>query len=129
MSNKVVGEWTEKADHDFGVALHIHQKSAKPWHDMVCYHAHQCAEKYLKAYLLSANLPFSKTHDLSALLKEVVKEDGTFVLIQDVLKVLGSYAVEVRYPGDEPDRKEADRAVKAMKEIRTFVRGKLKGRF
>ncbi len=128
MSNKVVGEWVEKAEHDFSAALMLHSKRAKPLHDIVCFHTQQCAEKYLKAFLMSANRPFSKTHDLSALLKEVLKEDGAFALTQDLLKILNVYSVEVRYPGDEPDRKEAIRAIKAMKEVRTFVRGKLKGR-
>jgi HEPN domain-containing protein len=127
MNNKMVGEWIEKAEHDYGAALVLHRKRVKPLHDIVCFHTQQCAEKYLKAFLTSADTPFAKTHDLSALLKEVLKKDGGFALIQDVLKILDVYSVEVRYPGDDPDRKEAERAVKAMKEIRTFVRGKLRG--
>lgn len=35
--------------------------------------------------------------------------------------------LDVCSPGNDPVKKEADRAVKAMKEIRMLVRGKLKG--
>lgn len=94
---------------------------------IVCFHAQQCAEKYLKAFLSLVKRSFPRTHDLVSLREEAAKESGTFALIQDVLKILDAYAVEVRYPGDEPDKKEADRDVKAMKKVRTFVRGKLKG--
>lgn len=73
-------------------------------------------------------MPFQKTHDLDALCKQATQADPTFGFYNDLAQRLSAYAIDVRYPGDEPDRKEADRAVKAMKEIRTFVRGKLKGR-
>jgi HEPN domain-containing protein len=127
MSGNLVDEWVEKAEYDHEAALSLHRKRAKPLHGIVCFHTQQCAEKYLKAFLSMVNRPFPRTHDLISLREEAAKETGTFALIQDVLKILNAYAVEVRYPGDEPDRKEADRAVKAMKEVRTFVRGKLKG--
>jgi len=37
--------------------------------DSACFHAQQCAEKYLKARLQEAGLAFPKTHDLLDLLK------------------------------------------------------------
>ena len=128
MNDDLVREWLEKAVHDYQGALILFRKKKNPIYDIVCFHCQQCAEKYLKAFLVSCKKAFHKTHDLAKLRELVVSMDGTFGLIDDVLRILNPYSVDIRYPGDEPDRKEADRAVKAMKEIRTFVRGKLKGR-
>jgi HEPN domain-containing protein len=40
-------------------------------HDGACFHAQQCAEKYLKARLYEANVPFPPVHKLLALLVQV----------------------------------------------------------
>ncbi|HBI42076.1 MAG TPA: hypothetical protein DDY78_04345 [Planctomycetales bacterium] len=45
---KLTREWVKKAEADRVVALQSSQ-SATPLHDAVCFHAQQCAEKYLKA--------------------------------------------------------------------------------
>jgi HEPN domain-containing protein len=40
--------------------------------DTVCFHAQQCVEKYLKAFLVLEGIDFPKTHDIgkiSALLR------------------------------------------------------------
>ncbi|MBW1960508.1 MAG: HEPN domain-containing protein [Deltaproteobacteria bacterium] len=39
----------------------------------VCFHAQQCAEKYLKAFLTFKNIDFPKTHDIGELLALVSK--------------------------------------------------------
>jgi len=38
-------------------------------HRLIAYHAQQCAEKYLKAYLVSAGVDFPYTHNISRLLE------------------------------------------------------------
>ena len=47
-------------------------------------------------------------------------------LIRDLIKPLSDYAVEIRYPGDEPNRAEAKHAIRAMDEARKFIRERLK---
>lgn len=39
----------------------------------ICFHAQQCVEKYLKAYLSPIGKPFAKTHDIAELI-EICKE-------------------------------------------------------
>lgn len=39
----------------------------KPLLGAVCFHAQQCAEKYLKALLILKDVDFPKTHDLPTL--------------------------------------------------------------
>jgi hypothetical protein len=44
-------EWIEKAEGDFRTARRELQAKRLPNYDAVCFHAQQCAEKYLKARL------------------------------------------------------------------------------
>jgi len=48
-------EWIEKAEGDLKVARRETQ-TADPVYDAVCFHAQQCAEKYLKAVLEEHNI-------------------------------------------------------------------------
>ena len=57
-------EWVDKAEGDFHTATREARVRKAPNHDAVCFHAQQCAEKYLKALLQEANIPFGKTHNL-----------------------------------------------------------------
>ncbi len=36
--------------------------------DTVCFHVQQCAEKYIKAYLIYCEIDFKKSHDLGELI-------------------------------------------------------------
>jgi hypothetical protein len=40
--------------------------------------------------------------------------------------LLNDYAVNIRYPGESATKEEAHTAVKAMRQVRAFVRAKLK---
>jgi len=57
----------KKAEGDWKMALR-EAKAVDPVWDGVCFHAQQCAEKYLKAFLEERNMSFGKTHDLVVLL-------------------------------------------------------------
>ena len=43
-------DWFEKANQDLEMARRA-LGPGQPMPEMACYHAHQCAEKYLKGYL------------------------------------------------------------------------------
>ena len=69
----LVLQWVEKAEHDL---LNIENNlvaSHVPW-DTVCFHAQQCAEKYLKALLVWKQIDFPKTHDLRVLLQRLSRD-------------------------------------------------------
>jgi hypothetical protein len=72
--------------------------------------------------LVQHDVVFPKTHDLLELHKLCLSVDPTFDLIGDLLDRLNPYSVEFRYPGEETTTEEAKAAVKAMKEVRRFVR-------
>lgn len=74
--NPLTGEWVEKADADFATAQRELRVRKSPNYDAVCFHAQQCVEKYLKALLQEEAIPFSKTHNLVALLDIILPVDA-----------------------------------------------------
>ncbi len=55
--------WFEKADQDLEMARRALDPK-QPLSEMACYHAQQCAEKYLKGYLIAHSVSFRFVHDL-----------------------------------------------------------------
>lgn len=113
--------WVARAEEDYTlVGLSLRHK--KPLLYSACFHAQQCAEKYLKAILIWKHHAFPKTHDLR-LLENLCTSAGVLVPIDNaLLDILSSYAVLVRYPGDDPTLDEAREALKIAKAVRGFVR-------
>ena len=60
----VVHEWVIKAENDLRAASHILKLGEECPTDTVCFHAQQCVEKYLKAFLVLEGIDFPKTHDI-----------------------------------------------------------------
>ena len=71
-------EWIEKAEGDFATVQRELRARKAPNFDAACFHAQQCAEKYLKALLQEANVPFGKTHNLIALLELLLSIDSAW---------------------------------------------------
>ncbi len=118
-------EWVEKAEGDFISAQREYRARKLPNYDSACFHAQQCVEKYLKARLVEAGKPFSKTHDLAylaGLLNEIEPFLLTFI---HLLRELTDFAVEFRYPGESAEKEDARDAVKTCKEIRKLMRQQL----
>ncbi|WP_337286488.1 HEPN domain-containing protein [Candidatus Methylomirabilis sp.] len=122
----LVRQWIERAEEDLTNAQHtltLHEHCPLT---TVCFHAQQCAEKYLKALLTFHTVPFPKTHDLAELLR-LVPETGSLTIPLKEIVVINRYAIEARYPGDwEPiTRTEAERAVVIARTVRSAVRSAL----
>src|SRR5437763_1082629 len=69
--NHDAGEWIKKAEEDNLVAHRLFRMRAKPDYDVLCFHAQQCAEKYLKGALVADGKSFPKIHDLRVLLDKL----------------------------------------------------------
>jgi len=63
--NPLTREWVSKAEGDFATAERELRARKQPNLDAACFHAQQCAEKYLKAFLQEKGIPFGKTHNLA----------------------------------------------------------------
>ncbi|MFH1931379.1 MAG: HEPN domain-containing protein [Pseudomonadota bacterium] len=80
--HQVTSEWLKKADEDFEFAASVIEES--PFFAQICFHFHQAAEKYLKSYLIAAELEFKRIHDLPVLLKScLLKEPSLESIVKD----------------------------------------------
>ncbi len=59
---KLVHEWLNKADEDFNFA-DANLKNGSTFYAQICFHFHQAAEKYLKAFIVAYDLELEKTHN------------------------------------------------------------------
>jgi HEPN domain-containing protein len=123
---EVVRGWIIKAEHDLRTAEHTLTLENDCPFDMVCFHAQQCAEKYLKALLVYHGVEVPRTRDLTELLP-LLPPGVTVALDVEELAELTPYAVGVRYPAPtrEPGWDEAQRAVEIARRVRAQVRSAL----
>ena len=118
-------EWIRKAEEDYRVCRRELQVRRGASLDVVCFHAQQCAEKYLKAVLQESGISFPKTHDLEALVNLVTPVYSQFNAQRADAKRLASHAVEVRYPGCWSVRSDAEDAFQTARAVRVLARNVL----
>ncbi len=120
--NTVVAEWVHKAEGDFTTALREWRARKDRNHDAICFHAQQCIEKSLKAFLQKHTIAFSKTHDLVVLTRLCIAEQPLWEAWVEEMDALTRYAVLFRYPGETATRDDALRAVRIMRKHREELR-------
>lgn len=125
MNDVSVTEWVAKAEMDYESALDLARRRAQPLPDKVAYDCAQCAEKYLKAFLIRHKHIFRRRHDLIELKNLCLDLDPDFRLIHESLATLNLWSSEIRYPGVSATVEEARDALNAIKQVRKFVRAKL----
>ena len=103
----IAAEWVAKAEGDFAMMERECRAQENPNYDGICFHAQQCAEKYLKARLCEADISFSKIHDLVALLEQALDAEPEWETFRENLAYLSDFAVTFRYPGESADRESA----------------------
>ena len=111
-------EWVDKADGDLATAQRELRARKAPNYDAACFHAQQCAEKYLKAFLQEHDVVFGKTHNLSMLLDKVIPVVPMLDTLRQTLQVITVFAVDCRYPGETADKTMAAEALKLCIEVR-----------
>ena len=111
-----------KAEHDLLNIQNNLSAEQIPW-DTVCFHAQQAAEKCLKAFLIYHGRPFSRTHDLVALLASCVEIEPTLGRLQDDCRRLNYYGVAARYPDDlyEPGERDGREMFAAAQRVKARV--------
>jgi HEPN domain-containing protein len=120
--NIITYEWVEKAEGDYELAETALHSGRPREYDGVCFHAQQCAEKYLKAYLYDHSQKFPKIHDLDELVDLCLPYDSSFESQRRILAGLEHYSVEIRYPGLVA---KAGDAQTAFSDLNSFIRAKL----
>ena len=120
---RLTAEWVKKAETDFLAANALADESL-PFHEAVCFHCQQSAEKYLKALLKEASVRIPRTHDLALLLVLL----GPHYHIRGLrrgLEFLTQFAVETRYPGKSASKRQAVAALRWAGKVRATCRALL----
>ncbi len=113
--------WAEYAEEDYAMAR-MALRRKQPLTHSACFHAQQCAEKYLKALLVAKGEIFPKTHDLVTL-NNLCTRAGILLGVDSAqLHTLSLYAVQARYPDEELILDEAKEALETTKAVRRFAR-------
>ena len=113
--------WVARAEEDFTLARSALRRK-RPLMYGATFHAQQCVEKYIKALLAARGLVFPRTHDLAAL-SDLCLQGGIIIPVEpEALDRLAAYAVQVRYPGEDPTLDEAREALQVAQTVRRFVR-------
>lgn len=111
MADTNVQEWIQKADDDFKFAEYTLQETE--FYSHACFHFQQASEKYLKAFIIANELPFTKTHILAALLKTCKDAGYQFDSLLDAAGFLDGSYIDTRYPVHWPSGYNKDKALKA----------------
>ncbi len=116
--NATVREWVEKAEEDFHVLERESRVRKNPSFNGICFHAQQCVEKLMKAWIISKKRVPPRTHDL-LILNELLMETGLVLKCsRSELRSLSIGAVMFRYPGESADKEMAVEAGKLCKRVR-----------
>lgn len=107
-----VFKWIEIADEDLLLANHAFSLKSNIPYRLIAYHAQQCAEKYLKAFLVSRLIDFPYTHNLESLVDLCESVVNIKSQLKDIF-ILSQYAAAKRYPGQYRIIQKED-AVKAV---------------
>ena len=121
-----VRAWIRKAEADFRSAGLLLAAGKDCPMESVCFHAQQCVEKYLKAFLCLRGLDFPWNHDIGELVALLPKEVSLALTDKDQER-LTEYAVDSRYPGfaREISITEAAETAKIMGIARAAIRSAL----
>jgi HEPN domain-containing protein len=119
--NEVVKEWIEKAEADFATAEREFTVVTASNFDAVCFHAQQCIEKYMKAFLILTGVVPPRTHDLPSLSRLLQTLCPSWNWPVQDLRLLSRAAVSFRYPGETADHEEAQAAMNCCRRLRSHL--------
>jgi len=97
LRDKETREWLKKSLDDLESARVL---AATDHAANALYHCQQSAEKSLKGYLTSHDIPFRKTHNLKELGESCALIDASLEAIATRAPILTDYSWKMRYPGD-----------------------------
>ncbi len=123
---EIINDWLQRAYSDLNLGkAALRTKGVLP--EDACFHAQQCAEKALKALLISLEQPFPHAHAIEVLLDLLKTRDLDVPHNVDQAFELSQYAVQTRYPGEweAVTKAEATRALERAAMVLEWVKNQL----
>ncbi|MFL5339770.1 MAG: HEPN domain-containing protein [Gemmataceae bacterium] len=122
---RMTREWVRKAEDDFRLASLVAGQSGQ-FHDQICFHCQQSAEKYLKAVLEERGQAVPRTHSLDELLTQLLPYYPALGRHRRGLRFLTGFAVDPRYPLLRTTKRQARSALRWAGRVRDECRGLLR---
>jgi HEPN domain-containing protein len=72
-----------------------------PLLEVAAFHCQQAAEKLLKAFLVSAQQRFRRTHDLEELSSQVTEQFPAVAALIEPVAAWTAWSIDYRYPGED----------------------------
>jgi HEPN domain-containing protein len=120
--NATVREWIAKAEGDYATAKRELNPAGMPNLDAVCFHAEQCIEKLMKAFLIQRGVTPPRSHDLVTLDRLIASTGVAWSWPVEELRLLTRAAVDFRYPGESADQAEASESFEIASRMRAQLR-------
>jgi HEPN domain-containing protein len=121
---KLTAERVRKAEADYRLAAKL-GRGRDVFHDQLCFHCQQSAEKYLKALLEELGESIPRTHILQDLLGRLLPHHASLRPLGRGLRFLTRFAVGTRYPGAAATKRQAMAALRWAGRVRIACRGLL----
>jgi HEPN domain-containing protein/predicted nucleotidyltransferase len=116
-----LADWIRRAREDFA-AMQAVTNLEPPVRGPLCFHAHQCAEKLLKACLIARSIRPPRTHDLLELLDLCIRAGFDLEQLRPACKTLYELWPKSWYPDDgKPTSSDAEAAIEAASAVRDAV--------
>jgi HEPN domain-containing protein len=113
--------WVARAEENYAPARSALRRRV-PLTCGATFHTQPFVEKYLKALLVARGQLFPRTHDVVAL-SDLCQQNGIIISVDlEWLERLAAYAVQVRYPGEDPSVAETKEALQVAMAVRRFAR-------
>jgi HEPN domain-containing protein len=114
-------EWVRKAEDDHQLVEKL-ARDNDGLYDQLCFHGQQSAEKYLKALTEELGLPVEKTHDLERLFGRLLPTHPSLRSVRRGLAFLTQFAVGIRYPGEDANKRQATAVRRWARRVREACR-------
>jgi HEPN domain-containing protein len=113
-----------KAEKDIMTVDTLYTKPKYPedlMYDIICFHATQAVEKFLKSFIINNGKTVEKIHDLDILQEAAMKIDNSFSDIKNACVLLNTFIPNVKYDNEDPiTKQDMEKILKSLKTICDF---------
>jgi len=90
-------------------------------YDIICFHATQAVEKFLKSYIINNGKTIEKIHDLDILQKVAIEIDTSFINISKDCMSLNEFVPDIKYSEQESiTKQDINNIIKSLDVICNF---------
>jgi HEPN domain-containing protein len=89
--------------------------------DIICFHATQAVEKFLKGFIINENGQVEKVHDLIKLLEHATRIDSSFDSLKRECLLINKFTPDIKYSHEKTITKsDTDIILKSLESISNF---------